>query len=186
MSENQSMTMEDINNALKTILAQRERIMELEAKLAKPVVNQELTTQANAQDGWVLVPINPTEVMQDAGVPHMGHSDACPFDAGATYSAMLAAVTAPAAAQEEKHPDPCINPEACNAQGCANPGGRCGEAVPDRHTSTLTNDRAREILNDMMSHMEKWEEEFNGEPSEEECSGEVVRFILDAAKGGTK
>jgi hypothetical protein len=41
--------------------------------------------------GWKLVPVEPTEIMQDAGVVVMPTVDCHPYDAGMVYKAMLAA-----------------------------------------------------------------------------------------------
>lgn len=43
-------------------------------------------------DGYVLVPVEPTEIMQDAGCAVMPTVNCHPYDAGMVYKAMLAAV----------------------------------------------------------------------------------------------
>jgi len=47
--------------------------------------------QPAAPEGWKLVPVEPTEIMQDAGVVVMPTVDCHPYDAGMVYKAMLAA-----------------------------------------------------------------------------------------------
>lgn len=49
-------------------------------------------------DGYVPVPVEPTEIMQDAGCAAMPTVDCHPYDAGMVYKAMLAA--APSAKKE--------------------------------------------------------------------------------------
>ena len=46
---------------------------------------------AAVPEGWKLVPVEPTEIMQDAGVVVMPTVDCHPYDAGMVYKAMLAA-----------------------------------------------------------------------------------------------
>jgi hypothetical protein len=47
--------------------------------------------QPAVPEGWKLVPVEPTEIMQDAGVVVMPTVDCHPYDAGMVYKAMLAA-----------------------------------------------------------------------------------------------
>ena len=45
--------------------------------------------QPAVPEGWKLVPVEPTEIMQDAGVEVMPTVDCHPYDAGMVYKAML-------------------------------------------------------------------------------------------------
>jgi hypothetical protein len=47
--------------------------------------------QPAVPEGWKLVPVEPTEIMQDAGVVVMPTVDCHPYDAGMVYKAMIAA-----------------------------------------------------------------------------------------------
>jgi hypothetical protein len=47
--------------------------------------------RAVVPEGWKLVPVEPTEIMQDAGVVVMPTVDCHPYDAGMVYKAMLSA-----------------------------------------------------------------------------------------------
>lgn len=51
--------------------------------------------KSHVPNGWKLVPVEPTEYMQDAGLPLMKNVNADPYDCAMVYQAMLNAAPQP-------------------------------------------------------------------------------------------